>query len=244
MLLQGKVAVVTNVMHFVGKATARALAAEGALVTCHDKAFADLGPREEAADFDGDVKLSLTQSPEALVAEVIQAHGRLDIVVSNDAYPAIRAPVDEAKLEDMRAALEALAVAPFGLAAAVVPQMRKQGGGKIILVTSAAPLRGLPNYAMYVTARAAANGLVMSLAKELGRYSIQVNAVAPNYVESPTYFPPELLANPEALGRMTANIPLGRLGKPEEVAATVAFLASSKADFITGHVLPIAGGWA
>ena len=244
MLLQGKVAVVTNVMHFVGKATARALRAEGALVTCHDKAFADLGPSEQAAEIDGEVKLSLAQTPEALVDEVVQAHGRIDIVVSNDAYPAIRAPIDEAKLEDMRAGLEALAVAPFALAAAAVPHMKRQGGGKIILVTSAAPFRGLPNYAMYVTARAAANGLAVSLAKELGRHAIQVNAVAPNYVESPTYFPPELLANSEALKRMTANIPLGRLGKPEEVAATIAFLASSKADFITGHVLPIAGGWA
>ena len=244
MLLAGKIAIVTNVMHFVGRATAQALAAEGAVVTCHDKAFADLGPREQADDIDGDLCLSLAQTPETLVDEVVQANGRIDIVVSNDAFPAIRAPIDEAKLEDMRAGLEALALAPFALAAAAVPHMKKQGGGKIILVTSAAPLRGLPNYAMYATARGAANALAVSLAKELGRHNIQVNAVAPNYVESPTYFPPELLAQPEAMKRMTANIPLGRLGKPEEVAATVAFLASSKADFITGHVLPVAGGWA
>ena len=95
---------------------------------------------------------------------------------------------------------------------------------------------------MYVTARGAANALAVSLARELGRDNIQVNAIAPNYVESPTYFPPELVNDPDALARMTRNIPLGRLGKADELAALVAFYASDKSDFITGHVMPFAGG--
>ena len=102
---------------------------------------------------------------------------------------------------------------PFRLTQLVAPAMRKRKSGRIVFVSSAAPLRGIANYAPYVSARAAANGLVSSLAKELGRDGITVNAVGSNYVENPDYFPPELLANKEAMAKMTAQIPLGRLGK-------------------------------
>jgi NAD(P)-dependent dehydrogenase (short-subunit alcohol dehydrogenase family) len=71
-----------------------------------------------------------------------------------------------------------------------------------------------------------------------------VNAVAPNYVENPSYFPPELLADAQARAKIERNIPLGRLGKPDEVGALVEFLATGDCGFITGHVIPIAGGWA
>jgi NAD(P)-dependent dehydrogenase (short-subunit alcohol dehydrogenase family) len=156
----------------------------------------------------------------------------------------LRAPLGEARLDDYRAALEAMAVAPFRLVQLVAPSMRKRKSGRIVFVSSAAPLRGIANYAPYVSARAAANGLVSSLAKELGRDGITVNAVGSNYVENPDYFPPALLANHEAMAKMTAQIPLGRLGKSEELGATVCFLCSDSAGFITGHVLPHAGGWA
>jgi len=97
---------------------------------------------------------------------------------------------------------------------------------------------------MYVTARGAANAMTVTLAQELARDNIQVNAVAPNYVESESYFPKSLTGDPETLARITRNIPLGRLGKPEEIAALIAFLASDKASFMTGMVVPFAGGWA
>jgi len=102
----------------------------------------------------------------------------------------------------------------------------------------------LPNYAMYVTARGATNALALSLAHELAGHNIQVNALAPNFVESPAYFPKELTENPETLAKITKNIPLGRLAKPEEVGKVVAFLAGDGSDFITGMVMPYAGGWA
>ncbi|HEX7927434.1 MAG TPA: SDR family oxidoreductase, partial [bacterium] len=184
------------------------------------------------------------QAPADLVAEVVKVHGRLDAVISNDEFPAIRAPVDEAKLEDMRNGLEAMVVRPFALAQAAVPQMKQQGGGRILFMTSAAPLRGLANYGMYATARGATNAMTVSLAKELAPHNIVVNAIAPNYMENPSYFPPELLANQAAMSKMLKNIPLGRLGKPHEVAALVAFFAIGDCAFVTGHVIPIAGGWA
>ena len=140
--------------------------------------------------------------------------------------------------------MEALVVWPYRLIGAVVPLMKDAGAGKIILVTSAAPIRGLANYSMYATGRGAGNAMVKSLSLELASSNIQVNAIAPNYIENPTYFPPELTENEVAMKKMLSNIPARRLGQPEEVAELIAFFASDKCGFVTGHVVPISGGWA
>ncbi len=239
-----RIALVTNVRHFVGLPASAALAEQGATVVCHDASFAEAAARSEFEKQNPRLSASPEIDPKALVASIVGDHGRLDALICNDAFPAIRAAVEEADLDDFRASLESMLVAPFAMSAAAVPQMKAQQSGKIIFVTSAVPFHGLPNYSMYVAARGGANALALSLAKELARHNIQVNAVAPNYVESPSYFPPELLANPEALAKITRNIPLGRLGKPAEAAAAIAFLALGESDFITGHVMPLAGGWA
>jgi NAD(P)-dependent dehydrogenase (short-subunit alcohol dehydrogenase family) len=243
-MLKGLVVVVTNVVHFVGAATADALAAQGARVVCHDKTFADPAA---AADFKAahpSVIVTNEIDPDAALAHVEATIGPLDVLVSNDFFPAIRAPIDEANVADLRSSLEALFITPFRFAAAAARIMKPRRRGKIVFVTSAAPLEGLANYTMYASGRGATNALVISLARELAAFNIQVNAVAPNYVASPSYFPPELIANPDALKRMTDKVPLRRLGTPEEVAAAIVFLASSGSDFITGHVMPVAGGWA
>lgn len=196
-----------------------------------------------ALEADGATVIGVEAQP-AEVAKAIDAHGRVDVLINNDAFPAIRAPVEEAKLDDLRAGMEAMLVAPFAMAQAVVPHMKANKRGKILFITSATPLNGLPNYSMYVAARGAANSLALILAKELAASNIQVNAIGPNYVENPDYFPEELIANPETLKRITRHIPLGRLGKPQELAALIAFLASDKADWITAQVIPFSGGWA
>lgn len=242
--LNGLVTLVTHVEHFVGLPASKVLAAQGAVVVCHDKSFADAAARQTFAVAHPDLHAAAEQEPAGIVAAVTDRHGRIDVLVNNDAFPAIRAPVEDAELDDLRASLEALVTAPFAFAKAVVPQMKEHRRGKLLFVTSAAPLRGLPNYSMYATARGAANALAISLARELAPFRIQVNAIAPNFVESPTYFPPKLLADPEALKKITEKIPLGRLAKPEEVAALIAYFASPEADFMTGHVMPFAGGWA
>ena len=231
-MLEGRVVVITHAKHFVGPSTAQVLAGYGATVICHD---ADAGPGILATE---------SKEPEALVDEVIAAHGRIDGLICNDAYPAVRAPVEEAAPADMRNALAALVEWPYRLIGCAVPHMKAAGAGKIVMVTSAAPLRGLANYSIYATARGAGNALVKSLSLELAPFNIQINAIAPNYIENPTYFPPELLANEKAMAKMLANIPAKRLGKPEEVAETIAFFASDRCGFITGHVVPISRGWA
>ena len=244
MMLKDRVILITNVEKFAGSGTTQVALAEGATVLAHDPSFEAAAQRRKyESQFPGAHALGASE-PVAMVDEALKRHGRIDALVNNDAFPALRAPIGEARLEDFRTALETMAVMPFRLVQLVAPSMRRRKSGRIVFVSSAAPLRGIANYAPYVSARAAANGLVSSLAKELGRDGITVNAVGSNYVENPDYFPPALLANTDAMTKMTAQIPLGRLGKSAELGAAVCFLCSEGAGFITGHVLPHAGGWA
>lgn len=239
-----RTALITCATRFAGRPAARALLSQGVRVVCHDDAFDDAAIRKA---FEAEVKgvtAIAARGYAEIAAKAIAVHDGIDIFISNDAYPAARVPLEQGSPEAYREALEALAVRPFAIAGKLVAGMKARNWGRIVLVSSAAPLQGIPNYSMYVSARAACNGLVSSWAQELGKHAITVNAVGSNYVENPDYFPPSLLADKAAMAKMTANIPLGRLGKPEEIAATIAFLASDGAGFITGHILPHAGGWA
>lgn len=243
-MLEGRNILMTNITHFAGLSASLYLAKQGATIACHDESFIDPEARASfEATATGLIALA-GQQPADVVSEAIERCGSIDVLVNNDSFPAIRAKIDEAKLDDLRDSLDAMVVAPFAVSAAIVPHFKARHAGKILFLTSATAFVGLPNYSMYVTARAATNGLAISLSKELARDNIQVNAIAPNFVENPDYFPPELLADEAAYAKITKNIPLGRLGKPDEMAATIAFYASDKSDFITGHVLPFAGGWA
>ncbi|MEQ9444581.1 MAG: SDR family oxidoreductase [Rhodospirillaceae bacterium] len=243
-MLSGKTAIVTNTHQFVGLAAATVLQAHGAAVYCHDERFLDASHKAAFAENHPDLyALSASRGAEA-VDEVFDLCGKIDNAVVNDFFPALRAPMGQATADDFRRGLEALMVAPFETASAAARHMKPRRQGKIVFVTSAAPFHGLPNYCMYAAGRGGANALALSVAKELARDNIQVNAVAPNYVESESYFPKTLLEDENALAKMTSKVPLGRLGKPEEVGELIAFLASERADFITGHIMPIAGGWA
>ena len=238
------VVLITNALQYVGPASVSRMSRGSVRIVAQDPGFSDQPTRQSfIADRHGIVTCDVT-APDEIVAAALDAYGRLDAVVSNDDAPAVRAPLEDATIDDFRSGLEAMMVRPFELAKAAVKPMKRQGGGRIILVTSAAPLRGLTNYSMYAAARGGANALALTLARELAPYNIIVNAVAPNYVENPSYFPPELLANPQARAKIERNIPLGRLGQPEEVGALVEFLATGDCGFVTGHVIPIAGGWA
>ena len=238
------VVLITNATQYVGPASIVRLVRDGARVVAQDSRFADTTAHDAFVTSHNCVIATGATEPAAIVDAALTAPGRLDTVISNDDAPAIRAPLEAAELDDFRAGLEAMMVRPFALAQAAVAPMKKQGGGRILLITSAAPLRGLTNYGMYAAARGGANALTLTLARELAASNILVNAIAPNYVANPSYFPPELLANPQALAKIERNIPLGRLGRPEEVGALVAFFAIGDCGFVTGHVVPIAGGWA
>ncbi len=237
------VSLVTHVNHFVGSGAVARLLDEGMTVVCHDMTFGDQATRAEFSKIFPDAEISSCITPKAVVEDVIARFGRIDALISNDPYPAERAPIDEASADDYRKALEALTVWPFELTTHITRQMKHQNSGSIIFVSSAAPIGGIANYSIYAGARGATNALVGSLSKELARFGITVNAIAPNFIKNPDYFPPELLENEAALSKILGNIPLGRLGEPEEVAELIALFASGRCGFVTGHVLPVAGGW-
>ncbi len=242
--LTNQIIFITDIQHFVGAPSAKALLAAGATVYGTDPAFADKAVRDEMEKAIPGLRTLAGSDPVSAATTLLQQEGRIDTLINNDAFPALRAPLAEAKDEDLSATFEALVFKPFRVSRAVAPSMKQAGQGKILFLTSAAPLNGLAHYAIYASARGATNALMLSLSRELAPANIQVNAVAPNYVENPDYFPPELLANEEARKKILKNIPLGRLGKPEEAAALIAFLAGPLSGFITGQVIPFAGGWA
>lgn len=239
-----RIAILTDATHFVGDAIATRLSTDGYQVFAVDPAFSDAGKRT-AFESLGDSVVALTHTSAGDVIEhVMSEAGQIDLLASNDAYPAIRAPLTDITSDALRDTLEALVVKPFDFASLVAGHMKARKQGKIVFLTSAAPLNGLPNYAMYCAARGAMNAAVKALAKELGPSNVQVNAIAPNFVANPDYFPPELMADPDKAPKILKNIPLGRLGKPEEVAAMVAQLASEDGGFFTGQVIAASGGWA
>ena len=242
--LAGKSILLTDVLHFVGPGTSIHLAEEGASVLCHDPAFEDAERRRAFAEAFPQLKVAEATTAKELASEALSTLGSVDVLINNDAYPAPRIPIDEASPDDLRGALEHLVVRGFELAGALVPHMKERGSGRILFVTSAGPIGGIPNFTIYAAARSAANGMVKSLAQELGPFGISVNAVAPNYLDNPDYYPPELMAKPGVAEKIFARIPLGRLGRQEEAAALIAFFAGDQSGFVTGQVIPFAGGWA
>jgi 2-keto-3-deoxy-L-fuconate dehydrogenase len=169
--------------------------------------------------------------------------GRLDVLVNNNAHPPSGSPVEQVTDAAWRVMMTRLLDEPFFCLRAALRVMRPAGRGKIINMSSAAAFPGLPNYAAYTAARAGVNGLTKAVGREVAGAGIQVNAIAQNYVENPTYFPPALTGDPGKLARMVKNIPAGRLARSEESARLAVYLASEDADFFVGQVIPFAGGW-
>jgi NAD(P)-dependent dehydrogenase (short-subunit alcohol dehydrogenase family) len=247
--LTGKVALITNVSHFMGPAITEEFCREGASMALHDRDEAAVKPYALIAERLGRDVLSLagdlSRSGEAerAVEAVVARFGRLDILVNNNAHPPSGSPVEDITDAAWREMMARLLDEPFFCLRAALRVMRPAGRGKIINMSSAAAFPGLPNYAAYTAARAGVNGLTKAVGREVAGAGIQVNAIAQNYVENPTYFPPALTGDPVRLARMVKNIPAGRLARSEESARLAVYLASEDADFFIGQVIPFAGGW-
>ena len=249
MKLTGKIALITNVSHFMGPAITEEFCREGASVALHDRDEAAVKPYALIAERLGRDVLSLagdlsrSGDAERAVEAVVARFGRLDILVNNNAHPPSGSPVEDITDAAWREMMARLLDEPFFCLRAALRVMRPAGRGKIINMSSAAAFPGLPNYAAYTAARAGVNGLTKAVGREVAGAGIQVNAIAQNYVENPTYFPPALTGDPVRLARMVKNIPAGRLARSEESARLAVYLASEDADFFIGQVIPFAGGW-
>ena len=238
--LSGKTAVVTGSTRGIGKAIAEALAASGARVAVvgrdRDRATAvAAGIGRGAAVFACDV--SDTAAVAALIADVEREFGGIDILVNNAGLTRDNL-VMRLKDEDWDAVLDANLRGAFAAIRAVSRGMMKKRAGRIINMASVVGLTGNKGQANYAASKAGLIALTKSVAKELGSRNILVNAIAPGFIET------EMTdaMTPEARGALNSLIPLERLGRPEDIASMVVFLASDRASYITGQVLVVDGG--
>lgn len=244
MLLQGKKAIVTGGTRGIGFAVVQTFLRNGASVALFgsrqetvDKALAALkaeNPDWEVIGMAPD--LTDYAAVDAAFAEVEKAFGRIDILVNNAGISA-REPLYDYTPEAFEKMMRLNVSAVFNGCRAVAPRMKAQGGGSIINTSSMVSLYGQPSGVGYPTSKFAVNGMTRSLARELGRDNIRVNAVAPGVTRT------DMVANlpREIVQRVCAPIPLGRMGEPEEVANAFLFLASDLASYITGEILQVDG---
>lgn len=244
MLLQGKKAIVTGGTRGIGFAVVQTFLKNGASVALFgsrqetvDKALAALKAENPDWQVIG-MAPDLTDyaAVDAAFAEVEKAFGRIDILVNNAGISA-REPLYDYTPEAFEKIMRLNVSAVFNGCRAAAPRMKAQGGGSIINTSSMVSLYGQPSGVGYPTSKFAVNGMTRSLARELGRDNIRVNAVAPGVTRT------DMVANlpQEIVQRVCAPIPLGRMGEPEEVANAFLFLASDLASYITGEILQVDG---
>jgi 3-oxoacyl-[acyl-carrier protein] reductase len=240
--LDGKVALVTGASGGIGAAIARGLHSQGAAVVLSgtrgevlDRLAGELGERIFVCTAD----LRETGAADALVASAEAVAGPLGILVNNAGMTRDRLAL-RMKEEDWQTVLDVDLSAPFRLARAALKGMMKRRGGRIIQISSVVGATGNAGQANYAAAKAGLVGMSKSLAQEVGSRGITVNVVAPGFVETAMT---EALA-PMQRERVLAAIPAGRLGRPEDVAGAVVYLASDEAAWITGATLHVNGGMA
>ncbi len=241
--LEGKSAIVTGAAQGIGNAIAQRLSAEGA-----DLAILDIsleGAERAAAEIGGtaigvEADISNAEDVNGAFAHVIDQFGRLDILVNNAGIVGSDTPVKDLEESDWNRVLDVNLKGTFLCSRAAVRHMIPRNSGVIVSVASISGKEGNANMAPYSVSKAGVICFTKSLAKEVLTNGIRVNCVAPALIDSP------LLdgMDQERVDFLTSKIPLGRLGKPEEVAATVLFLVSDESTFATGQCFDVSGGRA
>jgi len=246
--VDGRLAAVTGASRGLGRAIAIGLAAAGADVAVTDLT-SDIGECDSVAqevEALGRRALALPldvrdrESAAAAVDAIVKAWGGLDIWVNN-AGIIIRKPALELAEEDWDAVVNVDLKGVFLGAQAAARAMVERGGGKIINIASINGMIGSRTRAAYCASKAGAINLTRTLALEWATHKINVNAVAPTYIDTP--LTQRLFEDKEFLQEVLGRTPMRRLGRPEEVAAAAVFLASPASDMITGHTLVVDGGW-
>ena len=219
--LRGKRVLVTQADDFMGPALVEGFLEHGAEV------FAGEGPLAEPG----------------AAEELVRSAGDVEVLIANLSLPAPATPAAEVDDDEWRAVFAHLVDPLPRLVRAVLPQMTARGSGKVVVIGSAAALRGMRNCSTYSAARGAQVAYVRAVGTEVAPLGIQVNLIAQNFVENPTYFPDEVRALPAFQERLRREVPVQRLGTPREDAMLAVFLASDECRFMVGQSIPFAGGW-
>ena len=245
-MLEGKIALVTGAAKGIGRAIALALAADGATVVVNYN-----GSKERAEQVVNEIKalgadgmayqcnVADTAAVAEMVKEIIKTYGRLDILVNNAGITRDNLIMKMSE-EDFDAVINANLKGCFNTIKAASRQMLKQRSGRIINISSVSGILGNAGQANYAASIAGIIGLTKTMARELASRGITVNAVAPGFVDTDM----TQVLSESVREAATAQIPLGRFGKPEDIADMVAYLASEKASDITGQVISVDGGMA
>jgi 3-oxoacyl-[acyl-carrier protein] reductase len=235
--LKDRVAVVAASSKGLGKAVALGLAAEGAKLAICARGEEEL--RRTAAEIPTEVlaqtvDVTVEAQVRGFVEAVMRKFGRVDICVTNAGGPPAKRFADTS-IEDWRSAVDLNFMSTLYFAQAVLPHMQQRRWGRLIAISSVAVLQPVDGLILSNAARSAVRGLVKSLSNEYAPYNVLVNNVCPGYTATERL--KKLDVHPEA------QIPLGRIGTPEEFASLVVFLASERSSYITGVSIPVDGGW-
>ena len=235
-MTEPRVALVTGSARGMGRAMCEVLAEAGHRVVGLDRLEQDRGPLERTIAAD----LLDPAVPAAVVADVLATEGRLDVLVHNAAVFVPTHPLPEVTLEDYELQTGVNLRAVFFLSQAAAEAMRPNGWGRIIAISSVgARTGGVSNSAVYNAAKAGVISLMKNFARNYGKHGITANAVAPGAIEG--FMTAHLTADERTA--LTAQIPLGRMAEPVEVARVVGFLASDGSSYINGATIDVNGGW-
>jgi len=241
----GKVVLITGAGRGIGRAVAERFAGEGASLALLSNVEADLKEAASELAAKGTIVQSLVvdvsdaEQVERAVSAVVERFGRIDVLVNN-AGIAWEEPVLEIKPDNWKKIIDVNLNGMFWVAQSVAKRMAAQGGGVILNMASTNGLVGEANYAHYNASKGGVVLLTKTMALELGASGIRVNAVCPGYIQTPmsaAIDSPEFIEN-----YIKTKIPLGRVGKPEDISGVFAFLASDDAAFITGETIVVDGG--
>jgi glucose 1-dehydrogenase len=247
MKLKGKVALITGAGRGIGRGCALAIAAAGATVVVNDRPGSpDLADTVSAVQALGQKAIPVEsdafsrQGCEMLMAEALAAAGRLDVLVGNPAWSQ-RQSFLEFDPQIFEKVIGATLVAGFHISQLAARQMVTQGnGGKIIFISSVHGEMPYATAVAYNAAKAGLNHMARTIARELTPYRINVNVIAPGWIDTPGE---HLLISAEQFAEKAARLPWGRLGTPSDIGNAAAFLASDDADYITGAILRVDGGF-
>lgn len=246
MRLKDKVAVITGASSGIGRGIAKRFAQEGANVVIADIQL-DAAEKivDEIEEIDQKalalkIDVSNPEDVDEMVSKTIEEFGKIDILVDN-AGVFVQKPITEMEEEDWDKVLNVNLRGAFLCTRRTVREMIRNGGGKIVNIASVAGEVGFENSSAYCASKGGIITLTKELALELAPKGINVNAIGPRVIETP--MTKSLLKDEKFKNQVLGMTPIGRLGKPKDIAAAAVYLASDEADFVSGEILFVDGGW-